>query len=133
VTGGHPSNRPARIFRLVPEDQRVGALTIEENLKFGVRLRADKHKGAGALESVYREFPSWPLARTPRPAAVRRERKSLHLPCRLMTSPAVDGDRRAVARLAPRKSSSRSTKSWCGWRAQRKLTLLIVEQVRRAL
>jgi branched-chain amino acid transport system ATP-binding protein len=58
VTGAPPETIAGRGFSLVPEGRNVfGALTIEENLKVGAGMRADKHRVTGDLESVYREFP----------------------------------------------------------------------------
>ncbi len=58
VTGASPEDIARRGFSLVPEGRNVfGALSIEENLKVGTGMRADRHKIAGDLESVYAEFP----------------------------------------------------------------------------
>src|ERR1700716_1063240 len=58
LTGVAPESIARRGFSLVPEGRHVfGALTIEENLKVGAGMRADKQKVAGDLASVYREFP----------------------------------------------------------------------------
>jgi branched-chain amino acid transport system ATP-binding protein len=58
VTGAPPEQIARRGFSLVPEGRNVfGALTIEENLKVGAGMRADKQEVARDLESVYHEFP----------------------------------------------------------------------------
>ena len=58
ISGAAPEDIARRGFSLVPEGRNVfGALTIEENLKVGTGMRADRNKIAGDLESVYRDFP----------------------------------------------------------------------------
>ena len=57
VTGVSPESIARRGFSLVPEGRNVfGSLSIEENLKVGAGMRADRHKIADDLESIYREF-----------------------------------------------------------------------------
>lgn len=65
---GRPPEDIARMgFSMVPEGREVfGGLTIEENLRLGVGMRADKDQAARDLEQVYAVFP------------MLRERKDLH-------------------------------------------------------
>ena len=45
-------------FSMVPEGREVfGGLTIEENLRLGTGMRADKDQAARDLEQVYAVFP----------------------------------------------------------------------------
>ncbi|UGA44707.1 ATP-binding cassette domain-containing protein [Bradyrhizobium quebecense] len=58
ITGAAPEDIARRGFSLVPEGRNVfGALTIEENLKVGTGMRADRKTIAGDLDRVYQEFP----------------------------------------------------------------------------
>jgi branched-chain amino acid transport system ATP-binding protein len=65
---GRPPEDIARMgFSMVPEGREVfGGLTIEENLRLGVGMRADKDQAARDLQQVYGVFP------------MLRERKDLH-------------------------------------------------------
>jgi len=129
VTGAPPEQIARSGFSLVPEGRNVfGALTIEENLKVGAGMRADKHKVAGDLESVYREFPV--LAERRHAAAGMLsggEQQMLVIGRALMTSPRLMAIDEPSLGLAP-KIIDQVYEILVWLRAQRKLTLLIVEQ-----
>ncbi len=114
VTGAPPETIARRGFSLVPEGRNVfGALTIEENLKVSAGMRADKHKVAGDLESVYREFPM---------LAERR-----HTAAGMLSAPRLMAIDEPSLGLAP-KIIDQVYEILIRLREQRKLTLLIVEQ-----
>src|SRR5713101_3054095 len=129
VTGVPPESIARRGFSLVPEGRNVfGALTIEENLKVGVGMRADRHKIADDLESVYHEFPM--LAERRHAAAGMLsggQQQMLVIGRALMTSPRLMAIDEPSLGLAP-KIIDQVYELLVQLRAQRKLTLLIVEQ-----
>ena len=129
VTGAPPETIARCGFSLVPEGRNVfGALTIEENLKVSAGMRADKHKVAGDLESVYREFPM--LAERRHAAAGMLsggQQQMLVIGRALMTSPRLMAIDEPSLGLAP-KIIDQVYEILVRLRAQRKLTLLIVEQ-----
>ena len=58
IAGAAPEDIARRGFSLVPEGRNVfGALTIEENLKVGTGMRADRRTIADDLDQIYQEFP----------------------------------------------------------------------------
>ena len=129
VTGTPPEQIARRGFSLVPEGRNVfGALTIEENLKVGAGMRADKHRVAGDLESVYREFPML-AERRHAPAGMLSggQQQMLVIGRALMTSPRLIAIDEPSLGLAP-KIIDQVYEILVRLRAQRKLTLLIVEQ-----
>jgi branched-chain amino acid transport system ATP-binding protein len=129
ATGAPPEQIARRRFSLVPEGRNVfGALTIEENLKVGAGMRADKHQIAGDLDSVYREFPV--LAERRHAAAGMLsggQQQMLVIGRALMTSPRLMAIDEPSLGLAP-KIIDQVYEILMRLRAQRKLTLLIVEQ-----
>ena len=129
ATGAPPEQIARRRFSLVPEGRNVfGALTIEENLKVGAGMRADKHQIAGDLDSVYREFPA--LAERRHAAAGMLsggQQQMLVIGRALMTSPRLMAIDEPSLGLAP-KIIDQVYEILMRLRAQRKLTLLIVEQ-----
>ena len=129
VTGVPPELIARRGFSLVPEGRNVfGALTVEENLKVGAGMRADRHKIADDLESVYREFPM--LAERRHTAAGMLsggQQQMLVIGRALMTSPRLMAIDEPSLGLAP-KIIDQVYEILMQLRAQRKLTLLIVEQ-----
>jgi branched-chain amino acid transport system ATP-binding protein len=129
VTAVPPEQIARRGFSLVPEGRNVfGALTIEENLKVGAGMRTDKHKVAGDLDSVYREFPM--LAERRHAAAGMLsggQQQMLVIGRALMTSPRLMAIDEPSLGLAP-KIIDQVYEILLQLRAQRKLTLLIVEQ-----
>ena len=127
---GSPTRAIARRgFSLVPEGRNVfGALTIEENLKVGAGMRTDKQNVAGDLESVYREFPM--LAERRHTAAGMLsggQQQMLVIGRALMAAPRLMAIDEPSLGLAP-KIIDQVYENLMRLRAQRKLTLLIVEQ-----
>ena len=129
VTGVPPESIARRGFSLVPEGRNVfGALSIEENLKVGAGMRVDRHKIADDLASVYREFPM--LADRRHAAAGMLsggQQQMLVIGRALMTSPRLMAIDEPSLGLAP-KIIDQVYEILMRLRAQRKLTLLIVEQ-----
>ncbi|UPJ47246.1 ABC transporter ATP-binding protein [Bradyrhizobium sp. 200] len=129
VTTASPETIARHRFSLVPEGRHVfGALTIEENLKVGAGMRADRRKIADDLESVYREFPM--LAERRHAAAGMLsggQQQMLVIGRALMTSPRLMAIDEPSLGLAP-KIIDQVYEILMQLRAQRKLTLLIVEQ-----
>jgi branched-chain amino acid transport system ATP-binding protein len=129
VTGAPPEQIARRGFSLVPEGRNVfGALTIEENLKVGAGMRADKQEAARDLESVYREFPM--LAERRHAAAGMLsggQQQMLVIGRALMAAPRLMAIDEPSLGLAP-KIIDQVYEILLRLRARRKLTLLIVEQ-----
>jgi branched-chain amino acid transport system ATP-binding protein len=129
LTGAPPEQIARRGFSLVPEGRNVfGALTIEENLKVGASMRTDRRKVADDLESVYYEFPM--LAERRHAAAGMLsggQQQILVIGRALMTSPRLMAIDEPSLGLAP-KIIDQVYEILARLRAQRKLTLLIVEQ-----
>ena len=129
VTGAPPEQIARRGFSLVPEGRNVfGALSIEENLKVGAGMRTDRQKVVDDLESVYREFPM--LAerrRAPAGMLSGGQQQMLVIGRALMTSPRLMAIDEPSLGLAP-KIIDQVYEILMRLRAQRKLTLLIVEQ-----
>ena len=129
VTGAPPEQIARRGFSLVPEGRNVfGTLTIEENLNVGAGMRADKQQVARDLESVYHEFPM--LAERRHAAAGMLsggQQQMLVIGRALMTSPRLMAIDEPSLGLAP-KIIDQVYEILVRLRAQRKLTLLIVEQ-----
>jgi branched-chain amino acid transport system ATP-binding protein len=129
VTGVSPESIARRGFSLVPEGRNVfGSLSIEENLKVGAGMRADRHKIADDLESVYREFPM--LAERRHTAAGMLsggQQQMLVIGRALMTSPRLMAIDEPSLGLAP-KIIDQVYEILLRLRSRRKLTLLIVEQ-----
>ena len=129
VTGAPPEQIARRGFSLVPEGRNVfGALSIEENLKVGAGMRTDRQKVADDLESVYHEFPM--LAERRHAAAGMLsggQQQILVIGRALMTSPRLMAIDEPSLGLAP-KIIDQVYEILARLRAQRKLTLLIVEQ-----
>lgn len=58
ISGRSPEEIARMGFSMVPEGREVfGSLTIEENLRLGIGMRADKDQAARDLEMVYSIFP----------------------------------------------------------------------------
>jgi branched-chain amino acid transport system ATP-binding protein len=129
VTGAPPEQIARRGFSLVPEGRNVfGALTIEENLKVGAGMRADKQQVARDLESVYHEFPM--LAGRRHAAAGMLsggQQQMLVIGRALMAAPRLMAIDEPSLGLAP-KIIDQVYEILVRLRAQRQLTLLIVEQ-----
>ncbi|HWX61490.1 ABC transporter ATP-binding protein [Bradyrhizobium sp.] len=129
VTGAPPEQIARRGFSLVPEGRNVfGGLTIEENLKVGTGMRADRQRVTEDLEGVYHEFPM--LAERRHAAAGMLsggQQQMLVIGRALMASPRLMAIDEPSLGLAP-KIIDQVYEILVRLRAQRKLTLLIVEQ-----
>jgi branched-chain amino acid transport system ATP-binding protein len=125
-----PPEQIARLgFSMVPEGRNVfGALTIEENLKVGAGMRPDKHKIAADLDAVYSEFPMLADRRHAVAGMLSGgQQQMLVIGRALMTSPRLIAIDEPSLGLAP-KIIDQVYEILVRLRAQRKLTLLIVEQ-----
>ncbi|MBR1131852.1 ABC transporter ATP-binding protein [Bradyrhizobium iriomotense] len=129
VTGAAPEDIARRGFSLVPEGRNVfGDLTIEENLKVGTGMRTDRRKIADDLESVYEEFPMLAGRRhTPAGMLSGGQQQMLVIGRALMAAPRIMAIDEPSLGLAP-KIIDQVYEILVRLRAQRKLTLLIVEQ-----
>ncbi|QIG92845.1 MULTISPECIES: ABC transporter ATP-binding protein [unclassified Bradyrhizobium] len=129
VTGAAPEEIARRGFSLVPEGRNVfGGLTVEENLKVGTGMRADRSKIAGDLESVYRDFPMLAERRhTTAGMLSGGQQQMLVIGRALMAAPRIMAIDEPSLGLAP-KIIDQVYEILMRLRAQRKLTLLIVEQ-----
>jgi branched-chain amino acid transport system ATP-binding protein len=129
VTGTSPEDIARRGFSLVPEGRNVfGALTIEENLKVGTGMRRDRKRIADDLESIYQEFPM--LAerrRSPAGMLSGGQQQMLVIGRALMAAPRIMAIDEPSLGLAP-KIIDQVYEILVRLRAQRRLTLLIVEQ-----
>jgi branched-chain amino acid transport system ATP-binding protein len=129
VTGAAPEDIARRGFSLVPEGRNVfGGLTIEENLKVGTGMRGDRRKIADDLASVYEEFPMLAERRhTPAGMLSGGQQQMLVIGRALMAAPRIMAIDEPSLGLAP-KIIDQVYEILARLRAQRKLTLLIVEQ-----
>jgi branched-chain amino acid transport system ATP-binding protein len=129
VTGAAPETIARLGFSLVPEGRNVfGALTIEENLKVGTGMRADRRNVKGDLESIYHEFPML-AERRHAPAGMLSggQQQMLVIGRALMAAPRIMAIDEPSLGLAP-KIIDQVYEILLRLRHQRKLTLLIVEQ-----
>ncbi|WP_257168133.1 ABC transporter ATP-binding protein [Bradyrhizobium sp. SRS-191] len=129
ITGAPPEQIARRGFSMVPEGRNVfGALTIEENLKVGAGMRTDKHGVAADLDAVYREFPILAERRHAVAGMLSGgQQQMLVIGRALMTSPRLIAIDEPSLGLAP-KIIDQVYEILMRLRAQRQLTLLIVEQ-----
>jgi branched-chain amino acid transport system ATP-binding protein len=129
VTGAPPESIARRGFSLVPEGRNVfGGLSIEENLKVGAGMRTDRQEVADDLQSVYREFPMLAERRHALAGMLSGgQQQMLVIGRALMTSPRLMAIDEPSLGLAPR-IIDQVYEILDRLRAQRKLTLLIVEQ-----
>ncbi|MHC1944067.1 ABC transporter ATP-binding protein [Bradyrhizobium sp. UFLA06-06] len=129
ITGAAPEDIARRGFSLVPEGRNVfGALTIEENLKVGTGMRADRKKIADDLDQVYEEFPMLAERRhTPAGMLSGGQQQMLVIGRALMAAPRIMAIDEPSLGLAP-KIIDQVYEILVRLRTQRKLTLLIVEQ-----
>jgi branched-chain amino acid transport system ATP-binding protein len=129
ITAAPPEQIARRRFSMVPEGRNVfGALTIEENLKVGAGMRPDRHKIAADLDAVYREFPMLADRRHAVAGMLSGgQQQMLVIGRALMTSPRLIAIDEPSLGLAP-KIIDQVYEILMRLRAQRKLTLLIVEQ-----
>jgi branched-chain amino acid transport system ATP-binding protein len=129
IAAAPPEQIARRGFSMVPEGRNVfGALTIEENLKVGAGMRPDKHKIAADLDAVYSEFPMLADRRHAVAGMLSGgQQQMLVIGRALMTSPRLIAIDEPSLGLAP-KIIDQVYEILVRLRAQRKLTLLIVEQ-----
>ncbi|MFQ3453822.1 ABC transporter ATP-binding protein [Bradyrhizobium sp. UFLA01-814] len=129
ITGAAPEDIARRGFSLVPEGRNVfGALTIEENLKVGTGMRADRKKIADDLDQVYEEFPMLAERRhTPAGMLSGGQQQMLVIGRALMAAPRIMAIDEPSLGLAP-KIIDQVYEILVRLRTQRNLTLLIVEQ-----
>ncbi|MGY3696144.1 branched-chain amino acid transport system ATP-binding protein [Bradyrhizobium sp. USDA 3240] len=129
ITGAAPEDIARRGFSLVPEGRNVfGALTIEENLKVGTGMRTDRKAIAGDLDRVYQEFPMLAERRhSPAGMLSGGQQQMLVIGRALMAAPRIMAIDEPSLGLAP-KIIDQVYEILLRLRAQRKLTLLIVEQ-----
>ncbi|UGY00973.1 ABC transporter ATP-binding protein [Bradyrhizobium quebecense] len=129
ITGAAPEDIARRGFSLVPEGRNVfGALTIEENLKVGTGMRSDRKTIAGDLNRVYQEFPMLAERRhSPAGMLSGGQQQMLVIGRALMAAPRIMAIDEPSLGLAP-KIIDQVYEILLRLRAQRKLTLLIVEQ-----
>lgn len=128
--GGQAPEDIARLgFSMVPEGRHVfGSLTIEENLRLGVGMRADKDAIARELEDIYNAFPML-KERRQQPAGVLSggQQQMLVIGRALMTNPRLIAIDEPSLGLAP-KVIDDVYSILMNLRDRRGLTLLIVEQ-----
>jgi len=129
ITAAAPEQIARLGFSMVPEGRNVfGALTIEENLKVGAGMRPDKHKIAADLDAVYSEFPMLADRRHAVAGMLSGgQQQMLVIGRALMTSPRLIAIDEPSLGLAP-KIIDQVYEILVRLRAQRRLTLLIVEQ-----
>jgi branched-chain amino acid transport system ATP-binding protein len=129
ITAAAPEQIARLGFSMVPEGRNVfGALTIEENLKVGAGMRPDKHKIATDLDAVYSEFPMLADRRHAVAGMLSGgQQQMLVIGRALMTSPRLIAIDEPSLGLAP-KIIDQVYEILVRLRAQRRLTLLIVEQ-----
>jgi branched-chain amino acid transport system ATP-binding protein len=130
VLNGKPPEDIARLgFSMVPEGREVfGGLTIEENLRLGAGMRADKDRAARDLEQIYAVFPML-KDRKDRPAGVLSggQQQMLAIGRALMADPRLIAIDEPSLGLAP-KVIDDVYATLLKLRDSRGLTLLIVEQ-----
>lgn len=127
---GRPPEEIARMgFSMVPEGREVfGSLSIEENLRLGIGMRADKDKAERDLEQVYGVFPML-RERRDRHAGVLSggQQQMLVIGRALMAGPRLMAIDEPSLGLAP-KVIDDVYSTLLRLRDQSGLTLLIVEQ-----
>lgn len=127
---GRPPEEIARMgFSMVPEGRHVfGALTIEENLRLGTGMRADKDRAARDMEDIYAMFPML-KERRDKPAGLLSggQQQMLVIGRALMAGPSLLAIDEPSLGLAP-KVIDDVYATLLRLRDARGLTLLIVEQ-----
>jgi branched-chain amino acid transport system ATP-binding protein len=128
--GGKTPEDIARMgFSMVPEGREVfGGLTIEENLRLGTGMRADKDQAARDLEQVYAVFPMLKDRRDQAAGVLSGgQQQMLVIGRALMASPKLIAIDEPSLGLAP-KVTDDVYATLLKLRDTRGLTLLIVEQ-----
>jgi branched-chain amino acid transport system ATP-binding protein len=129
IAGKAPEDIARMGFSMVPEGREVfGGLTIEENLKLGAGMRADKDRAAKDLDLVYAVFPML-KDRRDRAAGVLSggQQQMLVIGRALMTAPKLIAIDEPSLGLAP-KVIDDVYATLLKLRDTRGLTLLVVEQ-----
>jgi branched-chain amino acid transport system ATP-binding protein len=129
IAGRSPEDIARMGFSMVPEGREVfGGLSIEENLRLGTGMRADKDQAARDLEQVYAVFPML-KERKDRHAAVLSggQQQMLVIGRALMAGPRLIAIDEPSLGLAP-KVIDDVYATLLRLRDRRGLTLLIVEQ-----
>lgn len=129
VSGRAPEDIARLGFSMVPEGREVfGGLTIEENLRLGTGIRADKDQVARDLEAIYAVFPML-RDRKDKPAGVLSggQQQMLVIGRALMAAPRLIAIDEPSLGLAP-KVIDDVYATLLKLRDSRGLTLLIVEQ-----
>ncbi len=129
ITGRAPEDIARMGFSMVPEGRHVfGTLTIDENLRLGTGMRADRDQAARDLESVYAIFPIL-RERRDQPAGLLSggQQQMLVIGRALMASPSLLAIDEPSLGLAPKVIDDVYVQL-LKLRDARGLTLLIVEQ-----
>lgn len=133
VTGKAPEDIARLGFSMVPEGREVfGSLTIEENLMVGTGMRARERgwrgRAADELEAVYETFPILKERRHSQAGLLSGgQQQMLVIGRALMTNPRLIAIDEPSLGLAP-NITDQVYERLIALRAQRQLTLLIVEQ-----
>jgi branched-chain amino acid transport system ATP-binding protein len=129
ILGEAPETIARRGFSMVPEGRQVfGSLTVEENLRLGAGMRADRAAVASDLAQVYATFPML-AERKGGPAGLLSggQQQMLVIARALMTAPRLIAIDEPSLGLAP-VVIDQVYELLLRLRAERGLTLLIVEQ-----
>lgn len=129
IEGSAPEEIARMGFSMVPEGRHVfGALSIDENLRLGMGMRADKDQAARDLEGIYETFPML-KARRDKPAGFLSggQQQMLVIGRALMAGPSLLAIDEPSLGLAP-KVIDDVYATLLKLRDARGLTLLIVEQ-----
>lgn len=129
IAGRRPEDIARMGFSMVPEGRDVfGALTIEENLRVGTGIRADKDQVARDLEQMYSVFPILRERRNHHAGALSGGQQQMLVIARaLMAGPKLIAIDEPSLGLAP-KVIDDVYATLVKLRDSRGLTLLIVEQ-----
>lgn len=129
IEGSAPEEIARMGFSMVPEGRHVfGALSIDENLRLGMGMRADRDQAARDLEGIYETFPML-KARRDKPAGFLSggQQQMLVIGRALMAGPSLLAIDEPSLGLAP-KVIDDVYATLLKLRDARGLTLLIVEQ-----
>ncbi len=129
ITGEAPETIARLGFSMVPEGRQVfGELTVDENLRLGAGMRGDRAGAARDLESVFESFPMLKERRDGAAGLLSGGQQQMLVIARaLMTRPrlvAIDEPSLGLAPLV----IDQVYELLLRLRAERRLTLLVVEQ-----
>ena len=129
IAGKAPEDIARMGFSMVPEGREVfGGLTIEENLRLGTGMRADKDQAARDLEQIYTVFPVLKERKDSQAGVLSGgQQQMLVIGRALMASPKLIAIDEPSLGLAP-KVTDDVYATLLKLRDSRGLTLLIVEQ-----